>query len=66
MEDIRPLGRMPKRYRGTKDEAKLAEPRVEQRLRHLRVYLSETQQEELASLSSVGPGAERGCLETFQ
>ena len=36
MEDIRALGRIPKEYKGTADEAKRAESRVAERYRQLR------------------------------
>ncbi len=53
MEDIRALGRIPKDYTRTKDEAERAESGVAKRLRRLRDSLSEAQKEELANLRAL-------------
>ena len=61
MQDIQALGRIPKEYKGTKDEAERAESRVAGHLRRLRDSLSETQKEELASLNERGVDSQQGA-----
>ena len=63
MVDIRALGRLPKEFRHQTDENQRSESALALRLRRLREYISEVQQEELDSLSVAAQHAATGVGE---